>query len=223
MNGIVISSQTAGAMLTQMVRGGKAEINLLLGDMASMPLSPVDEMTMRRRVEEALGGLHCDVTASCTRHLANMRSCSVDVALLRHIGLDPSVVAYVVATMGALDVTIDRRQIHFSSGPARLHFDLPAGDAVWTAAQDHSLYVGNLPATVVTALQGRVAQGQAMLSDVIRHPVLDAHPLMMRQVRVLGSGGTIIEIMDHPAITETPLDQLLNDHVRTGRTGDDVT
>lgn len=210
MTAIRISNQTASAMLTQMVRGGKAEINVLLGDLATMPISPVDEGAMRQRVEEALAGLHPDVTASCIHHLGAVHSCPMDVALLQDMGLDPAIISYIVTSMGALDVIVQGSTIHFSQGPARLHFDLPIGEhEIWTAADRRSLYLDGLPATVVSVIEGRIGEGRGILTDVIRHPVLDREPLMMEGVRLLSSGGVIITIAEHPAVTDVTLRKML--------------
>jgi hypothetical protein len=209
---VSVSAGSIRAMLTQMLEGGRSEISILLGEMATMPLSPVDETAMRKRIEEALAGLLPDVTAACKRHLGVMRSCVADVALIRNLGLEPSVVSFIVASMGALDVRAAGCGVNFVKGTARIDFDMPLGEqAVWNANHRHSVYIGELPGIVSTALLGRIedAANEALLSSVLSHPVLDTMPLRIRGLRILTTGSCILEIAEDRVVEERQLEDLL--------------
>lgn len=186
-----ITAGSARSLLAQMTAGGRPEYGILLEDLATMPMSPVDEGLLKRRVEEVLAGMRPGATAACLRHLEHVRSCPADAALLAAFGIDVAAIAFIVSSATTFQVSAGGVTVHFSKGTARLDFDLPLGDeVVWNAAHEHSLHVKQLPETVVATLNRRAENGLT-LREVVSHPLLDGLDLHVAQVKRTGLGTSI--------------------------------
>ena len=191
-----ITSGSARSLLAQMTAGGRPEYSILLEELATMPMSPIDEGLLKRRVEEVLAGMRPGATAACLRHLEHVRSCPADAALIAARGIDLAAIAFIVSSATTFDVLTAGGTVHFSKGSARLDFGLPLGDGVlWNAAHDHSLHVDRLPDTVMTMLNEKIRREGLALGDVISHPILDGLDLQVDLVR-LSNTGCIIDLKD---------------------------
>jgi len=105
---------------------------------------------------------------------------TVDLLVAR--GVDPLAVAWLAWVDDGLSVHDEDLDtvIEFSGEPFGAVTDL--SDTAWWHA-GCAMAIRGLPDTIVTAARDR------MLREVVSHPVLDLHPLVIRDVRLSGSDG----------------------------------
>lgn len=214
---IELSHSTARAVASQMGGGRGAELTLLMGDAATTPGFCSDEGSMLARLRFVLGGGDPSVSRNVRRHLGDVTSNLVDVALLASHGLDVGIAAYQVACMGALACRANGVEIQITRGNPprrRLSYDLPLGpDATWSTMADRQVVTLHaVPDTIAASLSG-MSEGVSglKLDRIVRHPALAAFDLDVVRVDMPSWGGARLSIAGGPASIDMPLDDLLGE------------
>lgn len=213
---IELSHGTARAVAAQMGGGRGVELTILMGEGAKMPGFCADEAAMLARMRHVLGGGDPEVSRNVRRHLGDMTSNPVDVAILASCGLDVAVAAYQISCMGALKCRARGIELQITGGGPprrRLTYDIQIGpDATWTSMADGQfVMIHNLPDTVAASLQGMTDGGaRPKLSRFVQHPALDAFDLHVSRVSLPAWGGAKLVIERTEATTDAGLADLLD-------------